>query len=308
MPFFSVIIPTYNRATFIAKAIQSVLNQTFSDFELIVVDDASTDNTELIVKKIEDSRLKYVKNEKNIERCLTRNKGISISKGRYICFLDSDDYHLPHHLQILYQEIEKRQFPQALFFTNAWNSFDGETLDERVCPLLIDISVFDYIATYTFNPQRMCVHHSIIQQFQFDPEVYVCEDLDLAARIATQYPVIQIPERTTVYVYQKDSFTVGDARKPFKELENYNRIFHKQELKNKFSGKTKRRLKSMCHFHIARYYEDRNQFVKMYYNVLLSFLLFPKGYNGRTNKIMMVMMIYHLPFIGHVLKHLHTKQ
>tara|TARA_B100001093_G_scaffold468498_2_gene488530 strand:+ start:1558 stop:2448 length:891 start_codon:yes stop_codon:yes gene_type:complete len=87
---FSVIIPTYNRDCFITKTIESVLNQTCSSFELIIVDDGSTDSTEKVVREIEDPRIKYFKKE-NAERGAARNFGVNKAKGDYITFLDSDD-------------------------------------------------------------------------------------------------------------------------------------------------------------------------------------------------------------------------
>jgi glycosyltransferase involved in cell wall biosynthesis len=90
-PFFSVIIPTFNRSYCIQEAISSVLNQSFEDFELIVIDDASTDNTDVVLSKIHDVRLKYYINEANVGQSASRNRGASLAKGKYLCFLDSDD-------------------------------------------------------------------------------------------------------------------------------------------------------------------------------------------------------------------------
>ena len=90
-PLVSVIIPTYNRGRLILDSINSVLNQTYKNIELIVVDDCSTDNTEEILKSINDSRIKYVKLEKNSGACIARNKGIELSTGEFIAFNDSDD-------------------------------------------------------------------------------------------------------------------------------------------------------------------------------------------------------------------------
>lgn len=99
MPFFSIIIATYNRAKYINIAIESVIKQTVTDWELIIVDDGSTDRTRQIISPyLQDKRIKYIYQE-NKERSVARNTGISSSKGEYICFLDSDDYYLPHHLQ-----------------------------------------------------------------------------------------------------------------------------------------------------------------------------------------------------------------
>ncbi|HTA61907.1 MAG TPA: glycosyltransferase [Bacteroidia bacterium] len=103
---FSIIIPTYNRASFIATTIQSVLNQTHPHFEIIVVDDGSTDNTEEVVKKIKDKRINYYQ-KKNEERAAARNYGISKAKGDYITFLDSDDILLPNHLDEAKKIFEK---------------------------------------------------------------------------------------------------------------------------------------------------------------------------------------------------------
>lgn len=86
----SVIIPTYNRAKTIGKAIDSVLNQTYKDIELIVVDDGSTDNTKEIVQQYEDFRIKYIW-QANKGACAARNHGIDVAKGEFIAFQDSDD-------------------------------------------------------------------------------------------------------------------------------------------------------------------------------------------------------------------------
>ena len=91
MPFFSIIIPTYNRAHIIGNAVEAVLSQTFSDFELIISDDGSTDNTEEVINPLlKDSRIKYIK-QTNKGVCAARNFGANHSIGKYLVFLDSDD-------------------------------------------------------------------------------------------------------------------------------------------------------------------------------------------------------------------------
>ena len=89
--FFSVIIPTYNRAYCISEAVHSILDQTFENYELIIVDDASTDNTFEIIENINDQRIKYLRNEANKGQSASLNIGAAIAKGRYLAFLDSDD-------------------------------------------------------------------------------------------------------------------------------------------------------------------------------------------------------------------------
>lgn len=90
-PFFSIVIPTYNRADFIHDTIHSVLNQSFQDFEILVVDNCSTDNTKEIVEKINDPRIQFYVNEQNFDRSYSRNRGINLAKGNFITLLDSDD-------------------------------------------------------------------------------------------------------------------------------------------------------------------------------------------------------------------------
>lgn len=98
MPKISVIIPTYNRAHLIGRSIKSVLNQTYQDFELIIVDDGSTDNTEEIVKNINDERIIYILHKENKGPSAARNTGIKASKGEFIAFQDSDDEWFPEKL------------------------------------------------------------------------------------------------------------------------------------------------------------------------------------------------------------------
>lgn len=96
----SIIMPSWNTGKFIAESIRSVLNQTYINFELIIVDDCSTDNTDKIVNEfLKDKRIKYFKNEKNSGAAITRNKAIREAKGEWIAFLDSDDIWLPQKLE-----------------------------------------------------------------------------------------------------------------------------------------------------------------------------------------------------------------
>ena len=97
-PTVSVIIPTYNRAHLIDRAITSVLNQTYQDLEIIVIDDGSTDNTEEVIRSFPDKRVNYIKHKKNKGVSSARNTGIKVAKGKYIAFLDSDDEWLSEKL------------------------------------------------------------------------------------------------------------------------------------------------------------------------------------------------------------------
>jgi glycosyltransferase involved in cell wall biosynthesis len=95
----SIIMPSYNTASYIKETIQSVLNQSYQNWELIIVDDCSTDNTDQVVAYIRDERIKYFKNAKNSGAAVSRNRALRESKGRWIAFLDSDDLWMPEKLE-----------------------------------------------------------------------------------------------------------------------------------------------------------------------------------------------------------------
>lgn len=95
----SIIMPSWNTGKYIAESIQSVLAQTYQNWELIIVDDCSTDNTDEIVAKFKDKRIRYLKNDKNSGAAITRNRALQEAKGEWIAFLDSDDIWLPEKLE-----------------------------------------------------------------------------------------------------------------------------------------------------------------------------------------------------------------
>ncbi len=116
-PKVSVVLPTYNRAQYLDRAISSVLNQSFSDFELIIVDDASTDDTEKVVSMFNDDRIKYIKNEKNLGGAGARNVGIKHAKGDFIAFQDSDDEWHPEKLKEQMEVFKKAEPDVAVVYT-----------------------------------------------------------------------------------------------------------------------------------------------------------------------------------------------
>ncbi len=98
-PLVSVILPTYNRGKLVSKSINSVLNQSYNNFELIIVDDGSTDQTEKIINSFNDNRIVYLKHNYNKHASAARNTGIAKSKGEFIAFLDDDDQWLPKKIR-----------------------------------------------------------------------------------------------------------------------------------------------------------------------------------------------------------------
>ena len=298
-PFFSIILPVFNRENRINRAIQSIIYQEFINWELIVVNDASTDGTKEILNKIKNSKIRIIHNEVNLERCVSRNIGIEQANGEFICFLDSDDYHLPFHLSKFYDLIKSRNFDKAFYFSNAYNESESGERSNRFCPNFDANKPYHYFLNFTVNPQRWAIHKSIFEQVQFDPKVIICEDMDTSMRIvAAGFPIYQLKERTTVYVAANDSFTHGDSMKWEKELFYLKRIFDKKEFKRKLPLFSKLRLLSMCYFHLADKSNLKSRQMEAFIFALKSMLLWPQGYNKKSLKPTIVIIIYNIPLLG----------
>lgn len=128
----SVIMPSWNTANYIASSIQSVVNQTYKKWELIIVDDCSTDNTDEVVAQFNDSRIRYLKNDVNIGAALTRNRAMREAQGEWIAFLDSDDLWSATKLENQIQFMKKNNL--------IFSYHEYEKIDEEGKPLNIYVS------------------------------------------------------------------------------------------------------------------------------------------------------------------------
>jgi glycosyltransferase involved in cell wall biosynthesis len=205
-PSVSVIIATYNRADFISRAIESVLNQSYKDFELIIIDDGSTDNTKEIVAKYKDFRIKYIWKEHG-GRSRARNMGIELSRGKYIAFLDSDDFYLPNKL-----------FAESTTLNN--NLDIGMTLSGwrivnqqgrvivNVRPweyLALPLSLEDWLFSGTTTSVSFMVRKEWLQRINgFNPRLCFSEDVELWIRLAlARCPMLWTKDIVGVYFIHK---------------------------------------------------------------------------------------------------------
>lgn len=250
---FSIVIPTYNRAAFLSKTIESVLAQTHTDWEMIVVDDGSTDNTKEIVAQYNDERITYIY-QKNAERSAARNNGISCAKGDYICFLDSDNLMLPNRLQSIAETITKT----ACYFTDIEyrNDEKGTSVLKKgrkyPFPMDVDMLIQNIIAT----PQ-ICCARGILQKHQFNPQLSIGEDMELLFRITAEYPLIYLPNQPTVVEVEHEGRSVAFANKSKaseKELQTLALMFSKSHPANKVSRKMKNKRLSVSYFNASRNY------------------------------------------------------
>lgn len=199
----SVIIPAYNRASVIEKSIKSVLNQTFSDLELIIVDDGSTDNTEDIINKISDTRIRYIR-QKNNGACAARNNGIEHAKGELIAFHDSDDI---WHCDKLEKQIAvlRRTNADVVFckmnkiingvnYGFASNFFKEGFLERDTLPLCI-------------GTQTLIGKNSVFKQEKFDVDMPRFQEFELLIRIQKKFSIYSINDSLVDYILQKDSIS-----------------------------------------------------------------------------------------------------
>ncbi len=121
-PTVSIIIPTYNRRQSIGRSVRSVLNQTYRDFELIIVDDGSTDNTKELVADFNDERIRYVRHEGNKGEAAARNTGIKAARCDYIAYQDSDDEWLPEKLARQIELLENASPEMGVIYTGFWKA------------------------------------------------------------------------------------------------------------------------------------------------------------------------------------------
>ena len=212
MPFFSIILPTYNRASFLKRSIGSVLAQTYTDWELIVIDDGSRDHTKEVVTSFKDPRIHYFYQE-NAERSAARNNGIARAKGEYICFLDSDDEYLPDYLMVLNQFIMGNSIHEGFIVCGL--GFDSTEIHHKK-PLLVETnSLVVEIANQFILPTQSCLSMSILQRENFHESYRIWEDTHLWLRIVAQFPFYQLSE----YLVVQHRHASGTVREEFNRVQ-----------------------------------------------------------------------------------------
>lgn len=195
-------MPAYNAEKYLREAIDSILAQTFTDFEFIIINDGSTDSTREIIQSYDDPRIVYLENEVNSGICVTLNKGLDAARGRYIARMDSDDISLPHRLATQYDWMEKH--PDI-----AVSGSDIEVFGEGIKPYCFtqQHNADDCSAGLLFNP---CFAHpsviwrtSVMHEYslKYEPEFNGLEDFRLWWNFAKHSRIANIPE--TLLRYRK---------------------------------------------------------------------------------------------------------
>ncbi len=201
MPKISVIIPTYNRADIVKKAIKSVLEQNFSDLELIVIDDHSEDNTEEVVMSFRDSRLKQIRQKKRQGAPAARNAGIKIARGEFIGLLDDDDKWLPNKLKYQIEKFKIVSNKIGLIYCAAQtvnsktNKIISSTLPDLKGNILKDLLRSNAISSATPLIRKKCFDAVGL----YDETLTGCQDWDMWVRIAEKFEIDFIEEILAQY-------------------------------------------------------------------------------------------------------------
>jgi glycosyltransferase involved in cell wall biosynthesis len=290
MPFFSIIIPAYNRAHMLNETLRSVKNQTFTDWECIVVDDGSIDNTKEIVNNEcnQDKRIQCVY-QKNAERSAARNNGIKHAKGQYICFLDSDDTYKEEHLALLYETIKNKNYLVGLFFTNYVIFQDGTYSTVNIPKLEGDPT--EYLLNNAVIPARVCIHNEILKEEQFDEDIVIVEDTLLWVRIAQKYPLFHVEKESVVYSLHEDNSINIKNNSSIKRLNGLLTFFNRYaQIKEKINPRLRRHLIGDTYFGIAKHYMYKKQKVKALKNLLLS-IIYQRDHPQLKHKIYLILKL-----------------
>lgn len=204
-PHISIIIPTYNRAHCIADTVNNILEQTYPYFELIIVDDCSTDNTHEIINSYNDNRIKYVKNDKNMGPSASRNYGITIAQHDYIAFQDSDDLWDNTKLEKQINVLLSSQNNAKVVYTQMLCK--NEQLDNSYIPLpdtpinQLSGNIQPYLLVQNFiGAPTIMLHKSVVENVgNFREDMRALEDWELMLRISKEYYIEYINEPLHIY-------------------------------------------------------------------------------------------------------------
>ena len=185
-PKVSVIVPTYNRANRLEGTLRSIVSQTYQDFELIVVDDGSTDNTSKVIESFPSAQ--YLPMKKNSGVSKARNIGLACAKGEFICFLDSDDLWKEKKLEIQIHWMESNTDNQVCYTDEIWVR-NGVRVNQMNKHRKYTGDIFRHcLALCIVSPSSVMIRAKLFSEIgNFDESLPACEDYDLWLRIAVKY-------------------------------------------------------------------------------------------------------------------------
>ena len=207
-PLVSIVLPTYNRAHVLPAAIRSVLEQTYANLELIVVDDNSPDTTRDVVASFDDPRIRYVRNEPNLKLPRALNRGFSLSRGEYLTWTSDDNLYRENALQKMVDAMQDRKcdFIYADYYLFADLDANGKPLDihHDKLPDTVQLEKGNHIGACF-----MYTRAAYEAVGEYDPELFLVEDYDYFIRIAKRFPMCHIAEPLYYFRRHDDALFVS---------------------------------------------------------------------------------------------------
>jgi glycosyltransferase involved in cell wall biosynthesis len=235
-PLITICIPTYNRANFIGNAINSILKQTYKNFELLICNDCSTDNTEEVIKKFKDKRITYIKNQKNSGYIYSMNKCTKMAKGDWVMHLSDDDELLPDTLELQVKALQENAdktigfvVPQTMTVNPEGKTVSVPQKQLEKNKWYIVFEPKEFIPNYTLYgkkirdkyvfgtsfPSTLFNKKVLLELGMSSVEVPVAHDLLIGAKICLKYPVIVIDKPLIKYMVHENWGSSLNARGEF---------------------------------------------------------------------------------------------
>ncbi|MFC1941147.1 glycosyltransferase [Chloroflexota bacterium] len=261
----SAIILTYNRAHMLREAIESVLNQTYEDFELIVVDNYSSDNTEPLVKSYSDKRIRYFKNQNNGFIGINRNFGIEKSHGEYIAFLDDDDLWLPEKLTRQVQLLDSDKEIGLIYSDCCVIDSNGDLIANSYFHGRKPVRGNTSGEFFQNNPVPMLtvvIRKEVLDKIgMFNPIYRMALDYDLWLRIAEYYPIDYIEQSLAKYrVHSESGYhlnTVSHYQETLQIMDDW--LSREKDTKRRFIGKIKQNKVRVYLSLISYHFQNHNR-------------------------------------------------
>lgn len=201
-PRVTVFIPAYNAERYIGEAIESILAQTFTDFELLLIDDASTDRTPAVIADFaDDARLRLVAHAENMGRPRTRNQALDIARGEYIAFLDADDYCMPERLARQVAYLDAHPHIDGVGSWKAWVDSAGQAsqLGVRRFPIRHAEIACQMLTDCAMGQTSMMMRRRAFEGYRYDNDFLVSQDYELWARMIRTRRFANMPQTLTSY-------------------------------------------------------------------------------------------------------------
>ena len=230
MPFFTVIIPLYNKEKYIENAIKSIINQTFTDFELLIINDCSTDKSVEIASKFLSEKVHLIHHEKNSGLAATRNTGIKKATSNYVTFLDADDLWKPHFLEKIFHLFQN--FPEARIFRTNYEEIWNKTIKKpHNGSESLPTDFAGYVNFFKINLKQglynhgsVCLHKEVYEKVGFYNEnIQLSQDLDFNIRANYHFKLAYDNSVQMSYFMQTDNQLTRSSlqNKTIPDYDNY---------------------------------------------------------------------------------------